>query len=132
MVDYAETDTNWGSVPSTIDAVNAILNTGDYMLSASRNTVKITWGKTVLKPEITDGFTGYERYIRQGAEITPDLANVKYRSIRNNLHGGALYRQYFAGFLHRYEIRRSKVFLSISNFLWNKCREKKKVYEPFE
>lgn len=40
---------NWGSVPSTIDAVNAILNTGDYMLSASKNACKNHMGENCFK-----------------------------------------------------------------------------------
>jgi len=120
---------NWGSVPSTIDAVNAILNTGDYMLSASRNTVRITWGKTVLKPEITDGFTGYERYIRQGAEITPDLANVEVSADQKQPSWGALYRQYFADFT---QIRNKAVkgFSIDKQFFVEQMSGKEKVYEP--
>ena len=120
---------NWGSVLSTIDAVNAILNTGDYMLSASKNAVKITWGKTVLKPEVADGFTGYERYARQGAEITPDLANVEVSADQKQPSWGALYRQYFADFT---QIRNKAVegFSIDKQFFVEQMSGKEKVYEP--
>ena len=120
---------NWGSVPSTVDAIDAILNTGDYMLSSSKNPVKITWGKTVLKPEVTDGFTGYERYVRQGDEITPELATVKISADQEQPSWGALFRQYFADFV---EVKQKAVEgLSIDKqFFVEQISGKEKVYEP--
>lgn len=120
---------NWGSVPSTIDAIDAILNTGSYMLSSSENPVKITWGKSVLKPEVTDGFTGYERYVRQGAGITPDLVRVEISVDQEQPSWGALYRQYFADFT---QVRNKAVSgLSIDKqFYVEQVSGKDKVYVP--
>lgn len=120
---------NWGSVPSTIDAIDAILNTGDYMLSSSKNPVKITWGKTVLKPEVIDGFTGYEKYVRQGSEITPNLAKVEISVDQEQPSWGALYRQYFADFT-QIQNKAVKGFSIDKQFFVEQMSGKEKIYEP--
>ncbi|MCP9613121.1 alpha-2-macroglobulin family protein [Coprobacter tertius] len=88
---------NWGSVPSTVDAIYVLLNTGSDWLGGS-DDAQIRWGGELMPRNTAEALTGYVQYTRQGKEITPELADVEIENNNRQPSSGALYRQYFDDF----------------------------------
>lgn len=88
---------DWGSVPSTEDAIYAILSTGSDWLAAGEGTT-IVWGDRTLKSSQGQPLSGYIESIRQGTEISPADATVKIKKNSTQPSWGALYWQFFTDF----------------------------------
>ncbi|MDL2331170.1 hypothetical protein LJC62_04100 [Odoribacter sp. OttesenSCG-928-A06] len=84
---------NWGEVPSTVNAIYALLLTGDKLLEQSENAV-VNLGKHRVK-ESSDYTAGYVKESFSADRIKPDMLNVKVVKSNNTPSWGALYLQYF-------------------------------------
>lgn len=85
---------SWGNVPSTLDAVDILLQSGSIPLSTGLNT-RIEWGDEVL-PDATaaDAVMGYEKYVREGNAITATDAQITLTAHGEHPSWGAIYWQY--------------------------------------
>ena len=85
----------WCNVPSTLDAINILLNSGSQWL-AQGSTSRIQWGGTLLPQDVqADAITGYIKSVRRGAAITPADATVAITHHDSKPSWGALYWQYY-------------------------------------
>lgn len=85
---------NWGSIPSTVDAIHALLLTGKDLLSANEE-IRVQWGKKELSTQKGELLTGYIKESYTGKEITPRLETVNVTKKENTPSWGGLYYQYF-------------------------------------
>ncbi|MCH5327421.1 MAG: hypothetical protein J1E02_00230 [Coprobacter sp.] len=90
---------NWGSVPSTVDAIDILLRTGTSWIT-DNGTLHLRWGNEELPVTPDDRITGYVRYTRQGKEIDSESGKVTVRRDSRQPASGALYWQYFDSPLH--------------------------------
>jgi uncharacterized protein YfaS (alpha-2-macroglobulin family) len=84
----------WESTHATIDAVYALLSTGNDWFAVQGKT-KIALGKSEIAPEKTEAGTGYFKESWGKSEIAPDMAQVKVQNEADVPAWGALYLQYF-------------------------------------
>lgn len=66
---------NWGNVPSTVDALYALLLTGKDRLNQSEK-VTVELGKQTLPVSTTANPLGYLKYTYTASEIQPDMLNA--------------------------------------------------------
>lgn len=85
---------NWGDVPSTVDAIYALLLTGKRQLDEPEHLTIAVGKKEVSIPE-NDNVFGYIKQTYTAEEITPDMSTVTLDKIQDSPTWGALYLQYF-------------------------------------
>lgn len=85
---------NWGDVPSTVDAIYALLLTGKRQLDQPEHLTIAVGKKEVSIPE-NDNVFGYIKQTYTAGEITPDMSTVTLDKIQDSPTWGALYLQYF-------------------------------------
>ncbi len=90
---------DWKSTRATADAVYALLLRGTDLL-ASDELVQVTVGSEPVDPLSLDGVqvqagTGYFQASWQGADIKPEMGNVKVEKKDHGVAWGALYWQYY-------------------------------------
>lgn len=85
---------NWGSVPSTIDAIYTLLLTGNDLLTTKENlAVRLGSQKLSISGE-TDPI-GYLKRSYSSGDIRPDMLTVKMTKQTDAPSWGGLYLQYF-------------------------------------
>lgn len=84
----------WESTHATMDAVYALLSTGDDWFS-SENKTTVTVADKRIEPEKQELGTGYFKKTWHGPEITPQMGKVKIENSGNAPAWGALYWQYY-------------------------------------
>ncbi len=85
---------SWGSTPTTVDAIYALLLTGNNQLASSEDlSVKLGNKNLNVSPEETT--LGYIKQTFTGKEITPKMMNVTLSKKQQQASWGGLYLQYF-------------------------------------
>lgn len=85
---------NWGSTPTTVDAIYALLLTGNNQLAEQENlSVKVGNQKLQLTPEESN--LGYIKQSFTGKEISKKTLNVTLTKNTSQTSWGGLYLQYF-------------------------------------
>lgn len=85
---------SWGSTPTTVDAVYALLLTGNNQLASPEDlSVKLGNKNLNISPEETT--LGYIKQTFTGKKITPKMMNVTLSKKRQQASWGGLYLQYF-------------------------------------
>lgn len=85
---------NWESVPSTVNAIYALLLTGSNWLSTN-NACIVEWGNHTYNTNQGETATGYIKETIRGKEITPDMDNITVKKEGTTPAWGAVYNQYF-------------------------------------
>ena len=88
---------NWGNIPSTVDAIYALVRTGSNW-TKNLNATQIKWGEKWLPENENNKITGYMQYSRQGQEINKSLGSITIKSNNKQPSIGAIYWQYFDDF----------------------------------
>lgn len=83
----------WGDVPSTVQAIYALLLTGNPQLGQPER-LTVALGKKDIDLQ-TDNILGYVKQTYTAGEITPDMSTVTLNKQENTPTWGALYLQYF-------------------------------------
>lgn len=92
----AQKQTNeWESVPSTLEAIYALLYGGSDWLASSSTRPVIVWGGKVMKYEPEDPFLGLTELTLSGNQITAAEAEAVVSTDQQQPSWGALYWQYF-------------------------------------
>lgn len=84
----------WESTHATLDAIYALLSTGNDWFATDGETT-ITMGGKIVEPETKDLGTGYFKESWSKSEIKPEMGNVEISQRGNTPAWGALYLQYF-------------------------------------
>lgn len=84
----------WPSIPSTVNAIYALLNTGSDWL-AEKESSTIIWGKNTYNTSSGEAGTGYIQEVVSGESIVSGLETLKIEKASASLAWGAVYRQYF-------------------------------------
>lgn len=84
----------WESTHATMDAVYALLSTGNDWFSGENNTM-VMLDKTAIQPEKQELGTSYFKQTWSKSEIVPQMGNAKIENRGNAPAWGALYWQYF-------------------------------------
>ena len=86
---------SWGTVPSTLDAANILLNSGSNWLGTGMNS-RIEWGGEPLpQASQAESVLGYGKWTRDDNAINQNDANVTICEHNNQPSWGAIYWQYF-------------------------------------
>lgn len=85
---------NWETTPATLNAIHAILMTGDDWLSEG-NEVVAGWSGNTLSTASGEVATGYVRKTFGENEITAEMNTFSIVKSGNSPAWGAVYRQYF-------------------------------------
>jgi hypothetical protein len=86
--------TNWGSTPSTVNAIHSLLSDGNEWLAETNGTT-IRWGDMTLHTSAGETATGYLKETVAGKDITPALHTVTLHKEGPSPAWGAVYYQYF-------------------------------------
>lgn len=86
---------NWGTTPSTLNAIHAILLTGSDWLN-NANTVAVQWGNKTYSTTSGETATGYVKETLTGDALTSGTNNLLIRKEGDAPAWGAVYYQYFA------------------------------------
>lgn len=105
---------NWGNVPSTVDALYALLLTGKDRLNQSEK-VTVELGKQTLPVSTTANPLGYLKYTYTASEIQPDMLNADITKTTDSPSWGGLYLQYFEKFD---QVQQQKGILSVTKKLF--------------
>lgn len=84
----------WSSVPATLNAVSALLNTGSDWLDDQGNSI-IRWGKHTYDASVGEDGTGYIQEVMTGDAIVPGMEILTVEKTGKAPAYGAVYRQYF-------------------------------------
>lgn len=85
---------SWGSTPATVDAIYALLLTGNNQLASQEElTVKLGGKNLNVTPE--ESQLGYIKQSFTGKEITSKMTNVTITKQQQQVSWGGLYMQYF-------------------------------------
>lgn len=85
---------SWGSTPTTVDAIYALLLTGNNQLASQEElTVKLGGKNLNVTPE--ESQLGYIKQSFTGKEITSKMTNVTITKQQQQVSWGGLYMQYF-------------------------------------
>lgn len=84
----------WGNVPSTVDAIYALLLTGKEWLDTN-DPISISLGKQHFTASSGTDPLGYIKKSYSDQEIQPDMLTVKIRKTSDTPTWGSLYLQYF-------------------------------------
>lgn len=105
---------SWASVPATVDAIYALLLTGDEQLEQNdRVTVKI--GKYELTTSSSANPLGYIKSTYTASEIQPDMLEAELIKTKDIPSWGGLYLQYFEKLD---KVKKQKTDLSIEKNLF--------------
>lgn len=85
---------SWGSTPTTVDAIYALLLTGNNQLASSEN-LGVKLGNKNLNVSPEEKTLGYIKQTFTGKEITPKMMNVTLSKQQQQASWGGLYLQYF-------------------------------------
>lgn len=85
---------NWGSTPATVDAIYALLLTGNNQL-ATREELSVKLGNKKLEVNPEETTLGYIKQSFTGKEISPKMTNVTLTKKEAQVSWGGLYLQYF-------------------------------------
>ena len=85
---------NWGSTPATVDAIYALLLTGNNQL-ATREELSVKLGNKKLDVNPEETTLGYIKQSFTGKEISPKMTNVTLTKKEAQVSWGGLYLQYF-------------------------------------
>ncbi len=119
----------WESTPATVDAVAALLQTGENWL-ASKGEVEIKLGNRIIESQQKEAGTGYFKQVYPATGITADMGFVSITKQDAGPAWGALYLQYFED-LDR--ITQSKTGLNVEKKLFiEKISGTGKVLTPAE
>ena len=105
---------NWGNVPSTVDALYALLLTGKDQLNQSEK-ITVELGKQTLPVSTTANPLGYLKYTYTASEIQPDMLNADITQTTDSPSWGGLYLQYFEKFD---QVQQQKGILSVTKKLF--------------
>lgn len=105
---------NWGNVPSTVDAIYALLLTGKDQLNQSEK-VTVELGKQRLPASTTANPLGYLKHTYTASDIQPDMLNVEITKTNDSPSWGGLYLQYFEKFD---QVQQQKGILSVTKKLF--------------
>ena len=105
---------NWGNVPSTVDAIYALLLTGKDRLNQSEK-VTVELGKQMLPIPTTANPLGYLKHTYTSSEIQPDMLSVEINKMTDSPSWGGLYLQYFEKFD---QVEQQKGVLSVTKKLF--------------
>ena len=105
---------NWGNVPSTVDAIYALLLTGKDQLNQSEK-ITVELGKQTLPVSTTANPLGYLKYTYTSSEIQPDMLSVEINKMTDSPSWGGLYLQYFEKFD---QVQQQKGILSVTKKLF--------------
>lgn len=85
---------NWGSVPSTVDAIHALLLSGDKILT-SKETINIKMGTHILSTANTENIPGYLKVSYPTNEITSKMLKIEVDKQTSTPSWGGIYLQSF-------------------------------------
>lgn len=85
---------NWGNVPNTVNAIYALLLTGNSQLDIPEKLTVAVGSQKLILPE-TDQLLGYVKKVYPASEISPALSTVTLNKSKDTPTWGALYLQYF-------------------------------------
>ena len=85
---------NWGSVPATVNAIYALLLTGDDQLS-STTPISVKLGKHSFRTDTEKNPLGYIKKSYQAESIQANMLSVEITKKSNTPSWGAMYLQYF-------------------------------------
>lgn len=85
---------NWGNTPSTVDAIYALLLTGNTQLD-SQEQLTVALGNQKIDMNKADQMLGYIKTVYPATAISPDLSQLTITKEQNTPSWGALYLQYF-------------------------------------
>lgn len=85
---------NWGDVPSTVNAIYALLLTGNPLLD-QQEQLTVSVGNHKLQNTNTDHVLGYLKASFPASRITPEMKTVVLTKTTNTPSWGALYLQYY-------------------------------------
>lgn len=105
---------NWGNVPSTVDAIYALLLTGKDQLSQNEQ-LNVEIGKQKLTVSGSANPIGYLKASYPAGEIHPDMLTVKVTKSQDSPSWGGLYLQYFE---KMDRVKKQKTDLSIDKKLY--------------
>ncbi|HIX26413.1 MAG TPA: hypothetical protein H9859_02060 [Candidatus Barnesiella excrementigallinarum] len=85
----------WESVPSTLEAIYALLHGGSDWLAADNTQPVIMWGGKEMKYNPEEPFLGLTEYTIPGNQITPNDAQAVISTNHAQPSWGAIYWQYY-------------------------------------
>ena len=85
---------NWESVPATLNAIYALILTGNDWLNEN-NTCTVTWGGKTYSTAEGETATGYLKVVLDEKEISSGSNSISIRKEGNTPAWGAVYGQYF-------------------------------------
>ena len=85
---------NWESVPATLNAIYALILTGNDWLNEN-NTCTVTWGGKTYSTAEGETATGYLKVVLDEKEISSGSNSISIRKEGNTPAWGAVYEQYF-------------------------------------
>lgn len=86
---------SWGNSAETADAIRFLLQSGSTWIDSSPATDRqIIWGNDTLPASDAAPFTGYEKIVRDGSDVTPADARVKIGGTSKHPSWGGIYWQY--------------------------------------
>lgn len=85
---------DWGSVPATVDAIYALLLTGQDLLS-EKETLTVQLGKQEYTVSSQENPLGYLKKSYSAAEIRPQMLTAKITKQKDMPSWGGIYLQYF-------------------------------------
>lgn len=119
---------NWGNVPSTVDAIYALLLTGDKDLN-TQEQLSVSVGEQIIPADKAGLGLGYIKTSIQARDITPGMNTVTINKQTTTPSWGALYLQYFEN-LSQIRKRNTPV-INIEKQLWiEKTTETGKIRVP--
>ena len=116
---------NWGSVPSTVDAIYALLLTGNDLLS-EKEQLTVRLGNQQLSTSQTSEPLGYLKKSYSSSEIHPDMLTVKMTKETDAPSWGGLYLQYFEKLN---QVKKQKTEISVDKKLYVEKNNAKGVAE---
>lgn len=116
---------NWGSVPATVDAIYALLLTGDDLLS-EKEQLTVRLGNQQLSTSQTSDPLGYLKKSYSSSEIRPDMLTVKMTKETDAPSWGGLYLQYFEKLN---QVKKQKTEISVDKKLYVEKNNAKGVAE---
>ena len=93
--DLAETTLISGAVPSTLEAIYALLEGGTDWLAPDENKTSIVWGGQEMKNSPEEPFLGLTEYTLSGNEISAAAAKAVISTDHEQPSWGAMYWQYY-------------------------------------
>ncbi|MDE7374305.1 MAG: alpha-2-macroglobulin, partial [Odoribacter sp.] len=116
---------NWGSVPSTVDAIHALLLTGNDLLS-EKEQLTVRLGNQQLSTSQTSDPLGYLKKSYASSEIRPDMLTVNITKETDAPSWGGLYLQYFEKLN---QVKKQKTEISVDKKLYVEKNNAKGVAE---